>query len=806
MPVNANPLFSNSGILTRVQRPEALIGSTLVAVTFLIYSRCLACPFVYFDDPVYVSENRQVQAGLTVDSIRWAFTTFACANWHPLTWLSLQLDAVLYGGLNARGFHLTNVLLHTMNTLLLFLVLDSMTGAAWRSAVVAGLFALHPMHVESVAWVAERKDVLSTLFWMLTLAAYLHYVRRPRIPRFLLVALTLGLGLLAKPMLVTLPGVLLLLDYWPLRRWPAVALRCLFLEKVPLFFLVLVSSVITVVAQRQGQAMATMAQLPLDVRIWNALLAHGGYLSKMLYPLNLAVYYPHPDAAVSVMRALGAGLLLGVLTVLVLGPGRRWPYLAVGWLWYLGTLVPVIGLVQVGGQALADRYSYVPLIGLFLMVTWGMADLATALRVPHLYLGAIAAAVLSACGILTWIQEGYWQGTLDIWEHALAVTANNAVAHNNLGMYYHRQGLPHAAQREFENALRIDARYVQAHVNLGTLFRDLGRGQQAEAEFRKAIALQPGEPMSTFGLAIELHRQDRLEEALVEFRKAIALDSAEPLIHNYLGNLLRDLGRDTEAAAAYRKAIALDKEYASPHVGLGDVLADQREWAGARAEYCLALNSDAKDAQAHNALGMALQADGRLREAMDAYRRALDLGLPQARPRLRACERLNSVGPLLSGMLAGCDQPRDNAERLALADLCRQPFVRRYALAARLYTDAFSAEPTLADDLRERHRFNAARAAALAGCGHGQDAARLDDYEKARLRRQALSWLQSELLLLKTQARGDRPPAHATLRQVLRLWQRTQDLAEVRDQAALAKLPDGEREAWQQLWQKVQAR
>ena len=790
---------------TRDYLVELTISVALAVLTLLVYCRTFNYRFVNYDDPVYVFKNPYVQAGLTADGVRWAFTTFDCGNWHPLTWLSLQMDAVIYGGQNAGGFHVTNVLLHTANTLLLFLILGRMTGAVWRSAVVAAQFALHPLHVESVAWVAERKDVLSTLFWMLTLAAYLFYVRQPGIRRYLLVMLALGLGLMAKPMLVTMPCVLLLLDYWPLCRVGPVTRGRLLLEKVPLFALVLASCVVTFLAQVHGQAVAPLEAVPLGARLANAVLAYANYLGKMLWPMHLAVHYPLAGPDVPVARALGAGLILVVITLLVLIPGRRRPYLTVGWLWFLGTLVPVIGLVQVGSQALADRYTYVPLIGLFLLGTWGVADLAAAWRVPRGYLVGATAAVLSACVVLTWVQVGYWESTLRLWEHAAAVTENNLLAEMNLGTCYHQEGKLTDARREFEKAVAINPNLAEAHANLGNVLADLGRREQAVAEYRKAIALDPDSAWPHFNLGVSLAALGRHEEALAEFQKTIARDSKSPWPHTNLGNVLRDLGRDEEALAEYGQAIALDPEDPLPHYNLGIVLVDLGRHEEALAEYRRASALDPKDAQPHNNLGGALQEEGRLQEALAEYQRALELGDKQAWPRLQACERLLALRARLPGLLAGRDQPADNVERLALATLCRQPCERRYVLAVRLFADAFRSDPKLAEDLRTENRFNAAVAAAAAGCGQGQDVAGLEEREKAELRRQALSWLQSDMATWKKHAQSDVLPARSAVQRALRMWKRNAGLAGVRDPAALAQLPEEEREEWQKLWQEVDA-
>ncbi len=383
-----------------IMRREILICLFLVLATLTVYWQVGNYEFVNFDDDKYIIENFHVQKGLTRDSVIWAFTATHVSNWHPLTWLSHMLDFQLYG-LNPSGHHLTNVFFHLVNTLLLFLVLKLMTGALWRSGLVAALFAVHPLHVESVVWVAERKDVLSTLFWMLTLWAYLGYTKRPGVKRYLVILLAFALGLMAKPMLVTLPFVLLLLDYWPLKRIelgqsaiglpaasqpstiankPGAQAFRLLLEKTPMFVLAAVSSVVTFIVQKSGGAVGALETYPFKIRMANALLSYVIYLKKMIWPQNLAVFYPHPGQSLPMWQAAGAGLLLVVVSIAVIRAGRRYPYLPVGWLWYVGTLVPVIGLVQVGDQAMADRYTYVSLIGLFIVVAWGVPDVARSWR------------------------------------------------------------------------------------------------------------------------------------------------------------------------------------------------------------------------------------------------------------------------------------------------------------------------------------------------------------------------------------------------------------------------------------------
>jgi tetratricopeptide (TPR) repeat protein len=802
-------------------RTRWFVGLALAVLTVGVYSPSLRLPFLSFDDLDYVTQNRHVKAGLTAAGARWAFTTFACGNWHPLTWLSLQLDRELYGGLRPGGFHLTNVLLHAANTWLLFAVLARLTGSVWRSAAVAALFAWHPLHVESVAWVAERKGLLAALFWMLTLAAYLHYVRRPGPGRYLLVVLALVGGLMAKPLLLSMPAVLLLLDYWPLRRWrgpgavppdpapagdslPGLSPRRLLLEKVPLAVLVLAWAVLAFLAQHHYGALPSLDRYPWGVRVCNAALAYVAYLGKVFWPAHLAAHYPHPGSAVSVAGAAAAAAVLLAVTALVLGPGRPRPYLAVGWLWYLGTMVPTVGLVQIGTQGMADRYTYVPLVGVFLLLTWGAADWAGGRRLPRPFLAALAAVPLAACAALTWVQLGYWKSDRDLWEHALAVTENNYPAHNNLGVHYYQKGQIHSARKEFEAAAAIDPTRPLCHDNLAGVLRDLGRREEALLEYQKAVALDPHEARFHLHLGTLLRELGRAREAFVEFREATELNPELPAAHNNLAAELEALGRTDEAQAEYQKAVELDPEYEFPHIGLGNLLSEDGRFEEAEAHYRRAIALNPRNDVAHYNLGMALQKEGRLDEALAEYRKAQELGMRDIDFLLHHCERLAALRLRLPALLAGQDRPADNRERWEFADLCAQPFEGRYALAARLYADVFRIDPALAEQPRTGSFAAAAIAAARAGCGEGMDAAGLDEREKARLRLQALRWLRIELPFWIETARRGFHPARAGAQQMLRLWKRDRGLAGVRDPAALATLPPAEREAWQRLWQEVE--
>ena len=479
-------------------RRTIVISLGLAVLTVTAFAQVVQCDFVNYDDATYVNDNPQVTAGLNLESVCWAFTSIYASNWHPLTWLSLQLDASLYG-VNPAGYHLTNLLLHLATVVLLFLFLSSATGAVWRSAVVAAFFAVHPLRVESVAWVAERKDVLSGFFWMLTLIAYLHYVRRPGIGRHLLLVFVFALGLLAKAMLVTLPFVLALLDYWPLARlpWgqarggplstpegnprvPRVSLRLLIWEKVPLLLLAIATAAATVAAQSLG--VANLEELPLHIRVANALIAYVTYILQVFWPANLCVLYPHPYAAVSWRLAVAAGLLVLVVSVFVLREMRRRPYLLVGWCWYLGTLVPVVGLIQVGLQAHADRYTYLPVIGVFVMLAWGIPDLPPLRRFGQVVLPLFAAVLLAACVGLTNLQVRYWKDTRTLWEHVLAVDPKNAFAHQELARYLTHKNQLDEAIAHLREAVECEPKSVTYRARLVYLLRQAKRNDEADKE------------------------------------------------------------------------------------------------------------------------------------------------------------------------------------------------------------------------------------------------------------------------------------------------------------------------------------
>jgi Flp pilus assembly protein TadD len=552
--------------------------------------------FVNFDDDDYVTANPVVLRGLTWHGVAWAFTTEHAVNWHPLTWLSHMLDVQLYG-LDAGAHHLTNLLFHIGNTLLLFGLLHRMTGALGRSAFVAGLFAVHPLHVESVAWVAERKDVLSTLFWMLTLWAYIEYVKRPDLRqssrrRYAAVLLFFALGLMAKQMLVTLPLVLLLLDFWPLGRvgigpnpaggWApardgwATAGRLVW-EKLPLLALAAASSIATFVIHQRGGAVIILSAIPLQLRIENALVSYVVYIGKMLWPAGLAVLYPYPQSLSAWSVAVAFVTLTGISVAVIWAAPRR-PYLPVGWFWYLGTLVPVIGLIQVGDQAIADRYTYIPLIGLFIIVAWGVPDLLVRwpLRrvvLPKIALPAAACLVILACAITARGQLEYWEDSTTLWTHTLAVTTRNNIAHNNLGATLADQGKTDEAIAHYSEALRIKSDYADAHNNLGVALADQGKLDEAIAHYSEALRIKPGYSDAHSNLGIALADQGNLDEAIAQFTEALRINPDSAKAHNNLGVALASQGKLDEAIAQFTEALQVKPDYADARNNLELALA-----------------------------------------------------------------------------------------------------------------------------------------------------------------------------------------------------------------------------------------
>jgi len=515
------------------QRQHLLTISICIALAglvWLVFGQTLCHDFVNYDDPRYVYENTKITDGLSISGIAWAFTHIHSMNWHPLTTISHMLDCQLYG-LKAGWHHFTNVLLHNIAVMLLFLGLLQMTGKIWRAAFVAAVFAIHPLRVESVAWIAERKDVLSGVFFTLTLLAYSYYVRLPRIGRYLVVVFVFACGLMSKPMLVTLPFVLLLLDYWPLDRIKGQVLKRV-LEKIPLIALSVVSSIATLVAQKG--AVGYTEELPILERITNAVVSYVIYIWQMFWPVNLAVFYPHPENRLPLWQISSSLLLLICITAVTIALRKQRPYLITGWLWYLGMLVPVIGLVQVGWQGRADRYTYLPQIGLYIAVTWALTDLTTSWRHQRTILSTAALLIIGLLSWGAWVQTLYWRDSETLFKHALAVTRNNDVAENNLGIVFLQNGQLAEAISLLKSAVDLRPDNSPAHENLAKALLQKGQVTDALFHYRKLLELQPDNIEVHNIVGTVLVQQGQIREGVEEWQKVLEI---QPDNGNALSNL-----------------------------------------------------------------------------------------------------------------------------------------------------------------------------------------------------------------------------------------------------------------------------
>ena len=580
-----------------------VIAGALAVVTLAIYAQVIGHQFITLDDPTYIQENSMVNHGITLAGLGWAFTTFYATNWHPLTWISHMIDCQLFGT-NAGRHLLVNALIHAANALLVFWFLLRTTHARWPSALVAALFALHPLHVESVAWASERKDTLSAFFGLLSLIAYVRYVKAPSRIRYVCTAITLALGLLSKPMLVTWPFVMLLVDYWPLCRFRAAGttrpgasrwgeavteLWPLMREKLPLFALVVASAIMTLIAQSSGGAVRTLAAAPVALRLSNALVSYAKYFLLAFWPNDLAVYYPF--AGISAWQIIGAAFLLIGITAFCLFQRRIRPYLIIGWLWFLGTLVPVIGLVQVGGQSMADRYFYIPSIGLFIAVVFGLADIARSCRVAPVFSAGIAAAVLLIFASLTSAQIQRWRDSFTLFEHTLAVTPPNLHIEYNLAMALGASGRYDEAAVRFEKTLQIDPNFYDGLVGMGVTRALQDRLPEAIEYYQTAIRSQPEAPKAHVQLAQALWKQNRDEAAVEEMRHALQLAPKDADIRADFGLALALAGRLPEAIEQLHAALRLNPN----------------------------------SAEVHNNLGLALLASGKARESIPEFEEALTL-------------------------------------------------------------------------------------------------------------------------------------------------------------------------------------
>jgi len=572
----------------------------LAAITFAVFGQTLRHEFIDFDDNEYVYENPVVARGLTLKGIVWAASSFHAANWHPLTWLSHMLDCQLYG-LHPGGHHLTNVLLHTGTVIALFLVLRRMTGAFWRSAFVAAVFAIHPLRVESVAWVAERKDVLSGLFFMLTIGAYVRYARRAwSLPRYGLVVLLFAMGLMCKPMLVTLPVVLLLLDYWPLQRVETRKISGLVLEKLPLLALSAAACVATLLAQ--AGAIQSAEFYSLRPRFGNALVTCLIYLGQMVWPSGLAAFYPFPLNGPPAREVALAGILLAGLSVAAWGERRKQPWLLMGWLWYLAMLLPVIGVIQVGMQAHADRYTYLPQIGIYMAVTW----LAAEWRFSRVAFGSLMAGVLAVLMVCAWKQTAYWENTETLWNHTLACTKGNIVAHLNLGHDLSKKGRLDEAISFYQKGLQTEPDNAASENNLGNVLCEKGRVDEGIAHYKKALQIKPAFAEAQFNLGKAFRLEGKVDEAIVQFQKALQIKpDFAPALFN-LGNTFLQQGKADQAVAQFQRALEINPTNAGIHLNLGLCFSQLGRMDEAILQYEKALQLEPADPKIQNNLAWLL--------------------------------------------------------------------------------------------------------------------------------------------------------------------------------------------------------
>lgn len=633
------------------RQPQTLIiGVFLAAIIWVVFGQTIHHGFVGYDDQDYVYANPVVKAGLTLKGCVWAFTHVHSNNWHPLTTLTHMMDCQIYG-LQAGGHHLTNVLLHAITAILLFLVLRQMTGLLWRSAFVAAVFAIHPLRVESVAWIAERKDVLSGVFFMSTIGAYVHYARNAwSFRRYALAALLFALGLMCKPTLVTLPFVLLLLDYWPLGRFAKgtdggarlpgpsgrLAEDCepylgLMMEKLPFFALSAISCVATVVAEKKTMGF----HLSFAEKAGNALLSCVIYLWQMVYPANLAVFYPHPGSNLGISQVALAALFLAAVSAGVLFWRRKQPWLPVGWLWYLGMLVPVIGIVQVGAQARADRYTYLPQIGIYLLITWTVADLCAGLRLRRIILGGLSAMVIAALMFSARIQTSYWHDNLRLWSHTLASTQNNCIAQENYGLALFREGKVDEAGAHFLKAVEIQPDLAEAHYSLGLVMLQTGHLDEAIDHLRRALEQQPRYAEAHGNLGDAYSQTGQTSEAIVQYQAVLAIEPGNAQGHFSLGRALAEEGRMREAVSQYRETLRLKPDAIPALNNLAWLLATTPEAAIRNGPQAVELAQEASrlsgngDPGVLDTLAGAYAEAGRVSEAAQTAERALELASSQ---------------------------------------------------------------------------------------------------------------------------------------------------------------------------------
>jgi len=638
----AHPLADEANKTVKI-----IICVLLTVATFCVYSQIQDHEFINFDDNILVTKSSLVQAGLTNESIIRVFTTTHHSGWAPITSISYMLDYQLYG-LNPKGFLLTNLFFHIANSLLLFLILFRMTGAIWQSAFVAVVFALHPLNVESVAWVAERKNVLSTFFLLLTIWAYIRYAEKPTIKSYGLVFLLFTLGLMSKQMLVTLPFVLLLLDYWPLERFKLgqrerefkIAqkdkyfngeknISKLVLEKFPLLILSALFSIKELIVFEKAHGGESVAQDPVSILtiLTNVLISYFEYLWKMLWPKGLAILYAHPGNTLAVWKGVLCGIALLVITTISIKLIRKAPYFVVGWFWYLGTLIPVIGFIPLGPHLIADRYAYLPLIGIFVIIAWGVPELLKEWHYRKNVLKASAGILIFTLMPITWIQVSHWKSSITVFKHAIRVTDKKypgfSVVHNNLGNALVAEGKNEEAISHYKMAIKIKPDYAEAHYNLGIALVAEGKNEEAISHYKMAIKIKPDYAKAYSNLGNVLFNAKMTEEAIDYFKEAIKLNPDHVDAYNNLGNALSAEGKNEEAISHYKMAIKLNPDFANAYNNLGAVLFAERKIEEAISHYKMAIKIKPDYADAYNNLGVVLFNAKMTEEAIGYFKEAI---------------------------------------------------------------------------------------------------------------------------------------------------------------------------------------
>ncbi len=673
------------------RRQTTLIIVLLAVLTAALYWQVRNYDYVHFDDPVYIKNNVHVKTGLSAENMRWSLTSGYAANWHPLTWMSYMAEVSLFGE-SPKVFHITNVLIHIVNTCLVFVLLRRMTGDLWPSTFVAALFAIHPLHVESVAWISERKDLLSTFFGLFTIWAYVCYVKTSESKWFRISLLAFVGSLMSKQMFVTLPFLLWVLDYWPLRRregaadktemgetkeeaTPAIPSReQLVKEKLPFLALAVVASIIVFSVQDRGGAVGSLDEIPVKYRLLNAVLSYGIYLKQMAWPLELSVFYPHPGAAISLTQVALVGAAMVAVTLIAYWQRKQHSYLWVGWLWFVGTLVPVIGIVQIGAQQLADRYTYFPALGVFVAVAWGFQ--AAARQSPFLKRMVLVTSLLmlSVWSLQTYRQVGYWQNSFKLFQHAIKVTKNNTVAFTNLGLAYQEKNNDKQAEIYYRRAIEANANHPTAYFNLGVVYQDREEYKKAEEAFREALERDPTNAQALAGLGAVLHRQGLRDDARNTLEKAVKANPDNVGALNNLGILLIELKQFDKAIEHLTRARQLDPYNETVLNSLGQALAQTGQVTKAMAlfEKCLELDPDSLSARFN--LGSAYQLAGELDVAANVFRDVL--------------KRQEDYEPAISSLVVVLNQQAfqlvdkkdfDKAEQLLQELMSRQPKVALHA-------------------------------------------------------------------------------------------------------------------------------